>query len=584
MKCPVYDGLWYGATPKFSGTAVEWMQHHVRLPHSARSTYFDPHLAPWLNDIISAVQNDEVQQITICAPTGGAKTTLLELVIPYIIAQQPGPALLVSQNDDEAKDWADSRLTQILESCEPVKKLFPSDRHLKRKTSIIFPHMPVFICGANMSSLQAKSMRYCIGDETWQWKNGMIGEMKKRHHDRWNRKTILVTQGWDEGHDMDREFFSGEMHEWGYECEGCKKWHRWSWSDICYEEIKFDDGSWNWDAISASIYHKCPSCERKTENSVANRRAMSDRSRYEVMPTNCIAKHVSYRWPAWSVHWVEWGDIVREWIEAHEAKKRGEINPLKQWTQKRAADIWKNVSELPAVSLLAGNYSKEEYMDGKLIENEFFRVMTIDRQRDHFWTVARAWRTDGSSRLIWEGKIMTEETIRQLQIRLGVKDKLVFQDAGFEPGNVYDSCAKFKWTALYGRGEEGFYHIEKFSKRPVKKFYSPWKFAQAPCGERVGYVLWANEGIKDQLSLLRARGSPVWEFPVDVSDDWMRQMNSEVKRDALDKRTKKIKMRWEKLRPNHLWDCEAMQVAVAMMLGLINVEVKDEVVDNREKP
>lgn len=576
MKNPVFDGLWHGSAPKFKGPAVDWLVENVRLPHSARSTYFDPSLAPWLNDIIAAVQDDDIQQISICAPTGGAKTTLLELIIPYIIAQQPGPALLVSQNDDEAKDWADSRLTAILDGCEPVRKLYPSDRHMKRKTSIIFPHMPVFICGANMSSLQAKSMRYCIGDETWQWKLGMIGEMKKRHHDRWNRKTILVTQGWDQGHDMDQEFGSGALHEWGYTCANCCKWSKYQWSDLIYEEVKFEDGTWNWDAISKSIFHVCPKCEHKSPNTVAARRSLSDRSSYQRQENNCVAKHVSFHWPAWAVHWVEWGDIVREWIVANDKKHRGDINPLKQWTQKRAAQVWKHESDLPAVQLLSGNYQKADYVEGQLIDNEVLRVMTIDRQRDHFWALARAWRADGSSRLIWEGKVLTEETIRGLQLQLKIRDKLVFQDAHYEPGPVYDTCAKWGWTALHGSGQDGFLHFKPGAKKPMKKFYSPWKIASAPSGGKASYVSWSNEGIKDCLSQLRARGTPYWEFPVDVSQEWLAQMNSEVKRERINSKTKKLKMEWVKLKPNHLWDCEAMQVAVAMMVEILRVDPPDE--------
>jgi hypothetical protein len=47
-----------------------------------------------------------------------------------------------------------------------------------------------------------------------------------------------------------------------------------------------------------------------------------------------------------------------------------------------------------------------------------------------------------------------------------------------------------------------------------------------------------------------------------------------VKRDTVDKSTKQVKMRYVKVRThNHLWDCEAMQVAAAMMVGLLKGQV-----------
>ena len=88
------------------------------------------------------------------------------------------------------------------------------------------------------------------------------------------------------------------------------------------------------------------------------------------------------------------------------------------------------------------------------------------------------------------------------------------------------------------------------------------------------YVLWANEGIKDALAQLRAAGSPRWEFPRDVSSEYLAQLNSEMKREVLDKGTKRMRLRWARIgsRANHLWDCEAMQVAVATMFKLLRTE------------
>jgi len=47
-------------------------------------------------------------------------------------------------------------------------------------------------------------------------------------------------------------------------------------------------------------------------------------------------------------------------------------------------------------------------------------------------------------------------------------------------------------------------------------------------------------------------------------------MNSERKRATVDKRTKRTRLRWTFTgRPNHLWDCEAMQVLTAQILGIL---------------
>jgi len=569
---PLVGGILDTLRPQFRESILGWVEEHVTIPHSARSTRFDRTVAPWLNEIFEAVQNDHVRQIVIAAPTGGGKTTLLECLIPFIVAAQPGPMLLTGQTDDMAKEWAESRLIPMLNACAPVAQLFPADRHAKRKTAIMFPHMALFLVGSNMSSLQEKSVRYAYGDEVWQWRPGMVGELKKRHHDRWNRKTILVSQGAEDGHEFHAEFDTGEVHEWGYVCAFCGEWRRWVWSEIHYDEHKTESGEFDWGRIAETVRHCCGGCGHETSNTTANRRAMAAASRYQAQPGNPVAGHRSYHWPAWAVWWVDWAELVREWLAANHAKRRGVIDDLRQFTQKRAAERWKVDQSAPDVELVAADYSLTQFMNGQTIDGEVHRFQTVDVQQDHFWSVIRAWRADGSSRLLWEGRIALVDMVRELQQRYGVKPQMLFIDTGYMAGPVYDWCAKFGWTGIKGEGAHG------IKVNGVQRLYSNLQPTQAPSGGASKYFIWANEGIKDALAKLRAAGSPMWEFPRDVSSEYLAQLNSEMKRETLDKRTKKMALRWMKIgsRANHLWDCEAMQVAVATMFRLLRVDTPPE--------
>jgi len=572
---PLSDGVAAGIVTSYQGDPLDWLAEHVRLPHSARSTRFQRDNAPWLNDIFRAVCDDRIKQIVARAPTGGGKTTLLELVVPWVVAQQPGPMMLVGQTDETTKEWAESRLMPILESCPPVARLFPHDRHQKRKTAIMFPHMALFMSGANMSSLQEKSMRYCYGDECWRWAPGLVDELKKRHHCRWNRKTILVSQGSKTGDDFDREFHSGVVHEWGTECESCGDWHKYLWTSIKYDEIRDEKNEWNWAGVMASVRHECPLCGHATLDTTQGRRGMASRGRYEVEHgAQPIAGNVSFTWSAQSVWWIAWADMVVEWLKANEEKRRGNTEPLKQFRQKRLAQSWSDEQESPEINLTAGDYHLADHGDGQPIDGEAKRLMAVDRQRDHFWAVCRAWRSDGSSRLIWCGKVLTEEQLRQIQQRLKVHDKLVFMDAQYDTGLTYACCARWNWTALHGSGRKSFQH--SVGNKMVDKLYSPVKDAAAPTGGRARYIFWANEGVKDRFAQLRAMGSPVWEYGLDTPKDYLKQIVAEAKREVVDKFTKTIQRRYVRIhRDNHMGDCEAMVTAVALMLGLLRETVVD---------
>lgn len=589
---PAFAGWIEGFKGTYSGDAIQWLRDNVRLPHSARSSEFDPEMAPWLNDIIRAVTNDRVRQIIVRMPTGAGKTTFLELICPYIVANQPGPMLLVEQTDDTSKDWAESRLMPVFEACEPVARLFPEDRHQKRKSAILFPHMALFMSGANMSGAQGKSMRYVYCDEAWQFKAGILGELQKRLHDRVNRKFIVCSQGWESSHETESFWKMGTTHEWGHECVACGEWAKWSWLGIKYDSP--DEGKeWNWQALRESVRHECPGCGHVTPNTTAGRRGMSLRSSYRAeVGENAIEGNVNFTLPAWAIWWIDWADLVVEWVKANQAKLKGNIEPLKQFKQKRGAQVWTTEEDRPTINLLAANYSKMEYADGQKIDGEVVRFLTVDVQQDHFWACVRAWRADGTSMLIWYGKVLTQEMIKQLQERMGVRDNLVFVDSGYETGTVYELCSKTSryvttdlgkewirnsgWTALKGSGTDRFSHIPA-NGRKLEKFFSPPIKVMSLSGNHCRLMHWSNLITKDKLSHLRAAGPDVWAFPEDVGEEYMEQIVSEVKRDVVDNRTKAITQRYVTInRNNHAWDCEAMQVVAAAITNILKGLANDE--------
>jgi phage terminase large subunit GpA-like protein len=153
---------------------LEWIEANVELPHSARNPKFRRDTAPWLIKPLQEIARDTNHEVIICAPVGSGKTTLFEALLAWVVAQAPGPTLFAGQTDELSKEWAETRLAPVFNATGPVARLFPKDRHAKRKTEIIFPHMPLFVGGANISNLQEKSIRWCVGDEVWRWKHGMI--------------------------------------------------------------------------------------------------------------------------------------------------------------------------------------------------------------------------------------------------------------------------------------------------------------------------------------------------------------------------------------------------------------------------
>jgi phage terminase large subunit GpA-like protein len=568
-------GFCKGIKLAFSGTILDWAEAHVRFPNSDRSSRFDRAVAPWLNAPLIAATDDEAVEVVLRAPTGGGKTTFLETLTCYIVAQKPGPTLLVGQTDDMVKDWTESRLIPIFQECEPVRSLFPEDRHAMRKTTILFPHMALFAGGANITNLQEKSMRYCVGDEVWRWKGGMIKELKARHHDRWNRKTILVSQGWDSPHEADGEWNNGTQEVWGFECPSCGAWQRYLFDAITWDNEAKGESGWKWDELEASVSMKCQHCTSVFCDTAAQRRQLAGRGSYRAMNPHPVRGVRSFEFPAHAVWWIPWFSLVREFLEANEAKHSGNVEPLKQFVQKRKANPWVEevVSDLPDVS--TADYGKGEFTEGQKIDGEAFRFLAVDKQRDHFWAIIRAFRVDGSSRLIHESRPLTWEMLDGLATQYNIAPRCVVVDAGYDTPIVYEQCAKRGWTASHGSGSDGFWTQE--GGRRIKRFVSKIEAAQAGShGLKCAYFFYSNEGIKDRLAALRQPDAvPLWEVPRDASDEYRRHMLSEAKRDVVNAKTKQVEQRWVRLggKANHLWDCECIALAAAMLARVLPTEI-----------
>ena len=73
-------------TPPSDMDVVEWACEYVKLPQSARSPNFDIDATPWLREPMLWIADDENKEIVVMAPVGSGKTTMLEGILPWIIA------------------------------------------------------------------------------------------------------------------------------------------------------------------------------------------------------------------------------------------------------------------------------------------------------------------------------------------------------------------------------------------------------------------------------------------------------------------------------------------------------------------
>ena len=557
-------------TPPSDMDVVEWACEYVKLPQSARSPNFDIDATPWLREPMMWIADDENKEVVVMAPVGSGKTTMLEGILPWIIAEEPGPTLITMQTDDDARAWVDTRFHPSLKSNDKVAPLLPSGKQRGnfRKGEILFPHMPLHIGGANLANLQSKSIRWVYGDEVWIWKDGMLEEARRRTHDRWNSRVVLVSQGGVEGDQFDGAFQDADIHDFCFECPKCKQRQTYQWKQLKFKHIKTEGEEWDWDAISDTVHYECANeeCKATFKDKAEVRRKLSMSGKYISRNNNAKPGRKAATYPAMAVWWINWSKLVHEWITAQDARKRMNLAPMRQFIQKRLAQSWVEPSETVSLKGATDAYQLKEYFNGEKWEEENFRFMCCDVQQDHFWVVIRAWSLEGKSRLLYEGKIDEWEGLRMLRDRMKVPNRCVFVDRGYRPETVALECRKSQtpndpnpWNCLLGEESNGY--ASKVGKRRVMKPFSSIQRARTTAGLYYKYCKFSNLLAKDTLSALMRGEGAGWQIPANHREEYRKQMENERKVEVSPGKWRyKVSKTWV---GNHLWDCETMQIIAA---------------------
>ena len=566
----------------------KWCETHIKsIPYSPIPGHFNSANSPWVREVMEAFVDPDVRLVSIIAPVQASKTVSAETALCYIIANYPGPCLWLSQTDGDAKDQAESRLHKLFAECDDVKKLFPADRHKKKTQTIHFANgMTLWILGAHArSNLQSRSIRWLIGDETWQWPQGHMQQAEARVTAfGWLGKCIFMSQGGEENDDTHKKFATTDMREWCFKCPHCGEFQPYKWDNIEWDkDYKDEDGQVDFNKVYASVRLVCEYCKHEINDSPVNRKSLNLSGRFIPQNEKAPSTKVGFHWNAMAS--MSWGELAEMYLRAKLASRRGDIEELKNFYQKRLALAWGDFGEDFSVEISPSGYAMGEdwELEGALgaksemlsapfapeLRKVRLRFLTVDVQLDHFFCVVRSWSATSSSRLLHCAKLQTWEDIESVQQQFDVFPNLVFIDAGYTTYEVYRQCSIRNWTALMGDGHAHFNH--RVDGKLVQRFYSPVRHPQV-LNKKCRMHYWSNLGVKDTLARLRSNQDPekgsTWEIPENVPEEYMKQLDSE-------QRVKKgNSWEWQQIgkRPNHYWDCEAMQVCAAYMLKLFKID------------
>jgi phage terminase large subunit GpA-like protein len=573
---------------------VAWAEKHFWFDRSSTTQgRFEISRAPFLRDLMEAFADPSIRTGTCMCSAQSAKTQTGIILACWAESEDPGPFMWVMPAKDEAVTFSTTRLKESFEKCSPVSRLMPSGRYQVKNLEINFATAPLILVGAQSGSkLSGKPIRWLFLDEEKDYKlPGAVEKAIKRTRSKWNSKVWRMCTPGSENDSIHLAFLAGDQRHWHVRCPKCGHSEplRWKYRKGERGYLRYDEAD-NEQAVIDSVRYECPnlSCDHEWRDTPEDRSYIAGEGG-EWVRHNLKAKpsDASWTWNALLPAWVSWGDLVSEWRKAQKAKRALNMQPLKVFLNESACEPFKEEYSAEPVSILGSDYRLSDYTSGQLIDGEARRVMTIDKQQAWYWVIIRAWRNDGSSRLLYFGKIQALEQLEELRIRYGVLPKLTHEDASYRDTIVFQDCIRFGWRAIRGSDNDtkGFRYTYNKGKRNEKTVLRLFSLVQNIDlgGGRCELIWLASEKLKDLLAQIRSGKGPRWEIPKDFGDDQLaaeyhRQMNGETKREEIDKRGQSA-WRWHKTHDNHAWDCEYYQIAVALYLYLLTpqeTEIKPE--------
>ena len=534
----------------------------------------------------------------IVAPTGAGKSAIAEAIIPYIVAEDPGNLLYASQTDPDAGFWAETRLVPTLKQCGPLDGLWPNDRHKSRKMEIIFSHMAMVVGGANLSNFQEKSCRWLYGDEVWNWGGkdvgggGLIREFLARHHNRWNRKIYLVSQGSRINTEFHGEWEKCHQADYSWKCQKCHTPQIYSWDSLRYDTIERPDGTTDEEATSETARMECIFCRAQYRDTAIHRRMLAASNTGNghngyIFRDNpkALKGYVGYHIDSLAVFDVPWAQEVLGFLEAKRMLRSGIVDKYRQWWQKRRANFWADDLADTKVELTRSTFCKLDHEDGLPIDGEARRVMTVDVQGTHFWAIVQAWRQGGSSRILWEGYVAgdgrDEAQLTALRERYNVPAACVLIDIGFDQDRIFDLCALHGWTGVKGEGTKRSFSDKMKDGTMVERLYSTTQRARSKRGPIVSFVFLATNPIKDIVHRILIGEGADLEIPSDVSKAFEAHMQAERREMIKSPKTGQEQSVWVcKNRNNHLFDCLTYQVGAALILRLFDAPAVNSTLDD----
>jgi phage terminase large subunit GpA-like protein len=534
------------------------------------------------------------------------KTLLIQIVMAYIIDQDPGPVMIVYPDMSTAKRRSRKHLQPFITGAPVLARHMTGNPDDMQNYEFALDTCVINLGWAGSASiLSAEPIRYAIGDEVAKWRH--LDKSEAHPLDLFLRRTIaygemarklLATTPKMEGNPGWSQLEDSTWHEYFVPCPHCGKPDDLADLPILvteqsqeqladrlkaagYQKLIFQQFT-GWDKerdpekVAELAFYKCIHCGGEIHH--AHKLDMLRAGKW--IPRDPTRARAGLHLPSWYSPRVKFGEVAARFVSAlHEPEK------LRDWVNHDAAELWREMGMQKSTDDIRQHCAA--YPPDVLPFVPLAVTLSVDVQQDEFYYTIVAWGEHEQHALIrWgmlprlgrpkEGtdgedpsfRVLDDVRARTFADRTGKAWGIDFcgMDSGYDAPAVYDYCRRHP-GCIPLKGEDGQKVPLQYS-RPETIMTGSGKKAAAP--DSVYLVTYSSPYFRDlvagRLAVQIDEPGALW-LPHAVDDEFVFQMTGDMKVKKTNKAGRPSFI-WKTVHRNHYWDITVGQYVLARAIGV----------------
>lgn len=566
-------------------TPSEWAEANRILPAHVTA---EP--GPWRNDrvpylrgVMDAVSEPGVEEVVVVKAAQVGFSESVRNLLGYWVDREPGPCMVVMPDQKSAEELIEERIKPLLEYTPAVSRHVTGRAWDVKKSAIRLDTMSIYVAWAGSSqAMKSRPIRYLLLEEPDEYVSvsgaggDPISKAMKRITTYAAKRRARVVMGGTPTTRLGNTWKAWEScidqrHYW-VPCPSCRAYQRLHWKNVKWDAAKEGESRKQHAGRiqdTGGAWYECERCGEKIID--AQKPGMLSRGLWAsadqtVTPDGRIAgpavrsRRVGFSLPATYSPWVSFAKLAAEWIESQDDKAA-----LCDFINQRLAETFEEQRAKTDPTLIE---AKAVGAPAPMLVPAWARALIASadtqgtsEQDGHFWYTIRAWGLDYRSQLIDFGICHSKAEL--------------FERCLVRPIRMESGGTVQPQMLLIDSGGPRFQEIYQFAQsdsriRPAKGFNLGGRrwMVEEKLQKKHGIVLWEIDvdQSKDKLhQLIHDPDRTKWLPHNAINADYCRQMAAESKiYDPAQRREMWVEIVKGN---NHLWDCEAQQVAAAWRLG-----------------